>query len=159
MAKWGPSMHESSGSLSSSPFDCTLEYRKGSANGIANFSGPFSRARYGVRPQLLENFNLVGLTIPNPVEIAVSTSYGPAGGALLPRRSQGSVRVDSRPSPKTLSWVGSCPTPKALPWVDSNPSPRALSWMGSCPARNMLPWVGSLSPLPHFKSFAHTSHV
>ena len=26
------------------PLDCTLEYRKGSANGIANFLGPFSRA-------------------------------------------------------------------------------------------------------------------
>ena len=37
---------------------------------------------------------------------AGATSYGPAGCALPPRRSQESVRVDSPPSPKALSWMG-----------------------------------------------------
>ena len=32
-------------------FDYTLKYRKGSANGIADFSGLLARAWYGVRPQ------------------------------------------------------------------------------------------------------------
>ena len=40
--------------------------------------------------------------------------------------------------------------------MDSKPSLKALSWVGSCPAPNMLPWVGFLSPLPRFTIFAHT---
>ena len=58
-----------------------------------------------------------------------------------------------------LSWVGSCPTPKARLWVDSNPSPKALPWVDSCHALNMLPWAGSHSPRPHFTIFEHTTHV
>ena len=50
LATWGPSMHESSGRLTLvTAFDCILEYRKGRANGIADFSGPFFRACYRVR--------------------------------------------------------------------------------------------------------------
>ena len=70
-------------------FDCTLEYRKGNANGIPDFSGPFSRACYGVYNRSgLINFNLVGLTSPNPV--------GKSGIYLL--RTRG-LRAPSSPIP------------------------------------------------------------
>ena len=57
MAKWGPS----------TAFDCTLEYRKGSANGVADFSDPLARAAMEYDYSGLTSFNSVGLTSPNPV--------------------------------------------------------------------------------------------
>ena len=42
-------------------FDCTLEYCKGSGNGIADFSGPFSRACYGVQQQWLDKLQPRGV--------------------------------------------------------------------------------------------------
>ena len=153
-------MHESSGSLSSSP-------RSIAHSSTAKASPTASPIFLARKPNPvtdydhsgLTSFDPVGLTSPNPIEIAVSTSYGPAGCALPPRRSQGSLWVDLCPAPKALLCVDSCPAPNALPWEDSCSSPKALSWVGSCPALNLLPWVGSPSPLPHFTIFAHTSHV
>ena len=50
MAKWGFEIHQYMDSLSFFPlFEFTLEYHKGSANGIADIFGTYARARYGVR--------------------------------------------------------------------------------------------------------------
>ena len=91
-----PQRMESSGSLRSSRRSIAHpSYCKRSANGNADFL-----ARW---PEPATGNDRSGLTSSNPVEDRVSTSYGPAGCALPPRRSQG------------LVWVGSCPAPKALP--------------------------------------------
>ena len=153
-------MHESSASLRSSPRSIAhSSTAKAAPRASPIFPARFPEPVTEYNRSGLKKFNLVGLTSPNPV--------GDSGIYLLRTRGlrapsspiPGSVRVDSRPSPKALSWMGSYPTPKSLLWVDSNPSPKALSWVGSCPALNMLPWVGSLSPLPRFTIFAHTSHI
>ena len=161
LAKWGPSMHESSGSLSSSPRSITHS----SSAKAAPTASPIFLARF---PEPATEYNRSGLTNFNPVRLTSPNPVGDSGIYLLRARR---LRAPSSPipgvglgglapSPKALSWVGSCPTPKALLWVDSNPSLKALSRVGSCPALNMLPWVGSsLSPLPRFTFFAHTSHV
>ena len=60
-------MHESSGSLSLSPRSTALEFRKGSTNGIADFSGLFSRAFYRVQPQLYEKLKPREVDNPNLV--------------------------------------------------------------------------------------------
>ena len=153
-------MHESSGSLSSSP----RSIARSSTAKAAPAASPIILPRF---PELateydrsgLTNFNPVGLTSPNPIGDSGIYLLRTGGCALPPRRSQASVWMDARPSPKALSWVGSCPTSKVLLWLDSCPTPKALSWVGSCPALDMLPWVGSLSPPPHFSIFAHTSYV
>ena len=153
-------MHESSGSLSSSP----RSIAHSSTAKTAPTASPIFVARF-LEPATeydrsgLTNFNPVGLTSSNPV--------GERGIYLLRIRG---LRAPSSPiqgvvlgGPVLLAestvFGGLVPTPKAPFWVDSNPSPKALSWLGSCPALNMLPWVGSLSPLPHFTIFAHASHV
>ena len=68
LAKRGPSMRESSGSLSSSPRSiahyCTA---KGSASGIAGFLGCFPEPATEYDRSRSTNFNPVGLTSPNPV--------------------------------------------------------------------------------------------
>ena len=140
LAKWGPSMHESSGGLSSSP--CSIAHSstaKAAPTASPIFPARFPEPATEYDRSGLTNFNPVGLTSPNPV--------GDRGIYLLRTRGQ---RAPSSPIPgvglgvlaplaESTSWVGSCPTPKALLWVDSNPSPEALSWVGSCSAFNMLP--------------------
>ena len=60
-------MHESSGGLSSSPRSIALSInRKGSANGIADFSGPLALALYRVRPQWHDKLQLRGIDKPQP---------------------------------------------------------------------------------------------
>ena len=153
-------MHESSGSLSSSPRSIA---RSNSAKAAPTVS-PIFLARF---PEPATEYNRSGLTNFKPVRFTSPNLIRNSGLYLL--RTHG-LRAPSSPipgvgssglapSPKALSWVGSCPTPKAQLWVDSDPSPKALSWVGSCPALNVLPWVGSLSPLPRFTIFVHTSRV
>ena len=48
-------------------FNCTRAYRKGSANGIADFSCPFSRACYGVRQQWLAKLQPRAAAKPQPL--------------------------------------------------------------------------------------------
>ena len=48
-------------------FDCTLEYRKGSANGIGNNLARFPEPAAEFDCSVLTNFKPVGLTSPNPV--------------------------------------------------------------------------------------------
>ena len=47
-------------------FDCVLQYRKGGANGIADFFGPLARACYRVRPQWLDKLQPRGVDEPQP---------------------------------------------------------------------------------------------
>ena len=47
-------------------FDCTLEYRKVNDNDIVGFSGLFSRAFYGVRPQWLDKLQPRGVDKSKP---------------------------------------------------------------------------------------------
>ena len=140
LAKCGPSMHESSGSLSSSP----RSIAHSSSAKAAPTASPIFLARIPepateYNRSGLTNFNLVGLTSLNPVgdsRIYLLRTRGlRAPSSPIPGVGLGGIA----PSPKALSWVGSCATPKAQLWVDSNPSPKALSWVGSCPALNMLP--------------------
>ena len=153
-------MHESSGGLSSSLRSIAhSSTAKAAPTASPIFQAFFSRACYGARPQWLEKLQPRGVAKPQP---RWRKRYLPptdprAARSLFtdPRGRLGWTRALA----EALSWVGSCPTPKAQLWVNSNPSPKAQSWVGSCPALNMLPWVGSLSPLPRFKIFAHTSHV
>ena len=148
LAKWGSSMHESSGSLSSSPHSIAHS----SSTKAAPTASPIFPARF-LEPATecnrsgLTNVNLVGLTGPNRV--------GGSGIYLLRTRE---LRAPSSPIPG-VGLGGLAASPKALSWVGSCPTPKALSWVGSCPALNMLPFVGSPSPLPLFTIFAHTSHV
>ena len=161
LAKWGPSMHESSGSLSLSPHSIAHS----STTKAAPTASPIFLARFS---EPATEYDRSGVTNFNPVGLPSPNSVGDSGIYLLRTRGlrapfspiPGVGLGGLAPSPKTLlSWVGSCLTPKAQLWGDSNPSPKALSRVGSCPALNMLPWVGSLSPLPHITIFAHTSHV
>ena len=153
-------MHESSGSLSSSP----RSIAHSSSAKAAPTSSPIFLARF---PEPATGYNRSGLTNFYPVGLTSPNSVGES--CIYPLRTR-ELRAPSSPirgvglgglvpSPRALSWVGSCPTPKAQLWVDSNSSPKALSWVSLCPALNMLPWVGFLSSLPRFTSFAHTSHV
>ena len=115
LAKWGPSMHEPSDSLSSSPRSIAHSSTvKAAPTASQIFPARFPKPLTEYDRNGLTNFNLVGLASTTPLGIAISTCFGPAGWAFPPRRSQGLVWVDLRPSPKALSWMGLCPTPKAL---------------------------------------------
>ena len=70
-------------------FDYTLEYRKGSATGNADF---LSRL-----PEIATEHDRSGSSSLTPWMMAVSASSGPAGFALVPHR------------PPVLAWVGWCP--------------------------------------------------
>ena len=69
-------------------FDCTLEFRKDSANGIADFQARFPEPATEYDRSCLTNFNPVGLTSPNPI--------GDGGIYLL--RTRG-LRTPSPPIP------------------------------------------------------------
>ena len=148
LAKWALSMHESRGSLSSSPRSLAhSSTAKAAPTASLIFPARFPEPATECDRSGLTNFNAVGFTSPNPV--------GDRGIYLL--RTHG-MRAPSSPIPG-VGLGGLAPfdesivlggTPKALLWVASNPSPKALSWVGSRPALNMLPWVGSVSLLPHF---------
>ena len=65
MAKWRPSMHEFSGSLRSSLRSIAhSSTAKRNANDVDDFSGPLTRACYGVRPQWLHNIQRRGVDKP-----------------------------------------------------------------------------------------------
>ena len=68
MAKWGPSMHESSGSLSSSPRSIAHSTTpKAAPTTSPIFPARFPEPATKYDHSGLTNFNLVGLTSPNPV--------------------------------------------------------------------------------------------
>ena len=147
-------MHESSGSLSSSPRSMAhSSTAKALPRASPIFLVHFPEPATEYDRSSLTSFNPVGMGLTSPNHVGESGIY------LLPTGGLRAPFSDSCPAPKALIWADSCPAPKSLPWVDSCSSPNALSWVGSCPARNMLSWVGSLSPLSQFTILAYRSHV
>ena len=118
-------MHESSGSLSSSP----RSIAHSSAAKAAPTASPIFLARLS-EPATeydrngLTNFNPVGLTSPNPV--------GDSGIDLL---RTGGLRTPSSTIPRVgLGALVACTESTALGGlVPRFPSPKALSWVGWCP--------------------------
>ena len=111
LAKWGPSMHEPSGSLGSSP----RSFAHSSTAKAAPTASPIFLARF---PEPVTEYNRSGLTTFNLVGLTSPNTVGDSGIHLL--RTRG-LRAPSSPipgvglgglapSPKALSWVGSCPT-------------------------------------------------
>ena len=95
LVKWGPSMHESRGSLSSSPHSIVhSSTAKAEPTAPPIFSGPFSRACHGVRPQWLDKLQPRGVDKPQP-----RWSPNPVGdsGIYLLRTSE--LRAPSSPIP------------------------------------------------------------
>ena len=89
MAKWGPSMHESTGSLSSSPRSIAhSSTAKAAPTALPIFPARFPEPATECDRSGLTNFNLVGLTSPNPV--------GDSGIYLLRVRG---LRAPSSPIP------------------------------------------------------------
>ena len=121
LAKWGPTKHGSSGSLDS----CTLEYRKGSANGNVDslIRSPESATEHDRSG--LTSFKPVGLTSPNPVgdsdiyllrTCGLCTLSSPIPGVglsgLVPR-AEGTGLSGLVSRIESNAWIGSCPAPLA----------------------------------------------
>ena len=67
LAKWGPTTHESSCSLSSSPYSIShSSTANGSANGNADFLARWPEPATGNDHSRMTSFNSVGLTRPKP---------------------------------------------------------------------------------------------
>ena len=107
--KSGPSMHESSGSLSSSPRSIAhSSTTKAALTASSTFQDRLPEPAREYDYKGLTSTNLVGSTRPNLVgDGGIYLSYGPASCALPFRRCQGSVSVDSCPAPKALLWLDS----------------------------------------------------
>ena len=175
MAKWGPSTHESSDSLSSSPrsiADSSIAKAAPTATPILlarllELATEYDRSG-------LTSFNAVGLTSANPVGdsgiyllrtcglramsspipgvglggIVPRTENTALGGLVLGTESTALGGLEPRTGKQCLGWARA-----------PRPAPKALPWVGSCPALNLLSWMGSTSPLPIFTIFARTGHV
>ena len=160
LSKWGPSMHESSGSLSSSP----RSIAHSSTAKAAPTASPIILARFPepskeYNRSSLTNFNPVGLTSPNPagdsgvyllrtggLRAPSSTIPGVSLGGLAPLAESTVLGWLVRPTPKALLWLDSCPSPKAMfGWARAPHGTCCLGWAPSHPYR--------------ISQFTHTSHV
>ena len=160
LAKWGPSMHESSGSLSSSP----RSIAHSSTAKAAPTASPIILARFP-EPATeydrsgLTNFNPVGLTSPNPV--------GDSGIYLL---RNGGLRAPSSPIPG-VGLDGLAPLAESTVLGGLVPHTESTALAGLVPLAESTVLGGLVPRTEHaafgglplsstaFTIFAHTSHV
>ena len=127
LAKWGPSMHESSGSLTSSRRSITHS----SAAKAAPTASPIFLARFP-EPATeydrsgLTNFNLVGLTSPNPV--------GESSIYLLRARGL-------RAASSTIGWTRAPRRKHRLGWARAPHRKHCFRWTRTPRRKHCLGWA------------------
>ena len=166
LAKWGPSMHESSGSLSSSPrsiahSNTAKAVRMASPIFLACLPEPATEYdRNG-----LTSLNPAGFTNPNPVgdsgiylrwidglRAPSSPVPGVGLGGLVPR-TESTALGGLVPRTGSTAAGGFVPRTKStalgglVPRTESTAAPKALPRVDSCPSSKALSWVGSCPAL------------